>query len=125
MARVLIILCCVVGAIIAEEYSSKYDNINVQEIIDNKRLLESYAHCVLDKGKCTPEGKELKEHIIDALETGCSKCTEKQKSGTELVITHLVNNERAIWEEACAKYDPEGKYKAKYEDLAKEKGLKI
>lgn len=43
-----------------QKYTSKYDDINLDEILSNRRLLVPYVHCILDKGKCTPEGKELK-----------------------------------------------------------------
>lgn len=42
------------------KYTDRFDNINVDEILVNKRLLSAYIMCVLDKGKCTNEGRELK-----------------------------------------------------------------
>lgn len=47
-----------------EKYTDKYDNIDLDEILSNKRLLMAYVNCVLDKGKCSPEGKELKGKMI-------------------------------------------------------------
>lgn len=44
----------------AEMYTDQYDNINVDEILENKKLLVAYIKCVLDQGRCVPEGKELK-----------------------------------------------------------------
>lgn len=43
-----------------EHYTDKYDSINIDEIIGNRRLLVPYVKCVLDQGRCAPEGKELK-----------------------------------------------------------------
>jgi hypothetical protein len=43
-----------------EKYTTKYDNINLDEILDSDRLLDNYIRCLLEKGKCTPEGIELK-----------------------------------------------------------------
>lgn len=42
------------------KYTTKYDNVDLQEIIHNERLLKNYVDCLLDKGKCTPDGLELK-----------------------------------------------------------------
>ncbi|CAK1552543.1 unnamed protein product [Leptosia nina] len=124
MACKLIVLCCVLVAVFADEkYTDKYDGINLQEILDNRRLLLAYANCLLDKGKCSPEGKELKDHVQDALETGCAKCTETQKNGSYTMIEHLINKEKEIWEELSAKYDPEGKYKKQYEEQAKQRAF--
>ncbi|XP_050352221.1 allergen Tha p 1-like, partial [Nymphalis io] len=98
--------------------------IGVEEIFE-KSLLTAYVDCMLDKGKCTPEGKELKEHMQDALKTGCEKCTEKQKEGATTVIERLISHEKEFWDELCAKYDPDGVWRNKYEEQAREKGIII
>ena len=41
-------------------YTDRYDNVNLVEILSNRRLLLPYVKCILDQGKCTPDGKELK-----------------------------------------------------------------
>nr|UZX40229.1 chemosensory protein CSP16 [Carposina sasakii] len=98
-----------------EHYTDRYDNVNLDEILENKRLLVPYIKCMLDQGKCSPDGKELKSHIRDALENYCEKCTEVQKNGTRRVIGHLINHEPAYWAELTAKYDPQHQYVNKYE----------
>ncbi|XP_023942501.2 uncharacterized protein LOC112049010 [Bicyclus anynana] len=103
-----------------ELYTDRYDNIDLDEILSNRRLLVPYIKCILDQGKCSPEGKELKLHIVDALENNCDNCTEAQKKGTKKVIGHLINKEKDFWAQLCAKYDPENKYAAKYEKELKE-----
>lgn len=42
------------------KYTTKYDNIDIDRILVSQRLLRNYVNCLLDKGPCTPEGKELK-----------------------------------------------------------------
>lgn len=41
-------------------YTTKYDNIDLDEIIHNDRLLKNYVDCFLEKGRCSPDGLELK-----------------------------------------------------------------
>jgi hypothetical protein len=43
-----------------EKYTTKYDNINLDEILESDRLLDNYLKCLLDTGRCTPDGAELK-----------------------------------------------------------------
>ncbi|XP_049877102.1 allergen Tha p 1-like isoform X2 [Pectinophora gossypiella] len=100
-------------------YTDRFDNVNVDEILENRRLLIPYMKCVLDQGKCSPEGKELKSHIREALENYCAKCTEVQKTKTRQVLRHLINNEADYWSQLTAKYDPQRKYTQKYEDELK------
>nr|AFF18115.1 chemosensory protein 14 variant [Bombyx mori] len=97
-------------------YTDKWDNINVDEILESNRLLKGYVDCLLGKGRCTPDGKALKETLPDALEHECVKCTGKQKSGADKVIRHLVNKRPDLWKELAVKYDPNNIYQARYKD---------
>lgn len=42
------------------KYTTKYDNIDLDEILNSDRLLKNYFDCIMDRGKCTPDGMELK-----------------------------------------------------------------
>lgn len=54
----------IVASVAAEEqYTDRYDDIDYEEILANKRLLGPYIKCILDKGRCTAEGKELKGRL--------------------------------------------------------------
>lgn len=44
----------------ASTYTTKYDNIDLDEILNNQRLYKKYFECLTNKGRCTPDGKELK-----------------------------------------------------------------
>jgi hypothetical protein len=43
-----------------DKYTTKFDSINVDEILASNRLVNNYVNCLLDKGRCSPEGIELK-----------------------------------------------------------------
>nr|QEI46806.1 chemosensory protein 8 [Galleria mellonella] len=126
--KFILVVCCLVAAVVArpsDKYTDKYDNLDIQEILENKRLLEAYVNCILDKGKCTAEGKELKEHLQEAIETGCEKCTEAQEKGAYKAIEYLIKNELDIWHKLTDRFDPSGKWRKKYEDRAKANGVVI
>nr|XP_034835521.1 uncharacterized protein LOC117991987 [Maniola hyperantus] len=112
-----LVAVCLAGP---EKYTDRYDNIDLDEILANRRLLVPYLKCILEEGKCSPEGKELKMHIKEALENNCGNCTDAQKNGTKKVIAHLINKEKEYWNQLCAKYDPERKYVSMYEKELKE-----
>lgn len=42
------------------KYTTMYDNINYEEILKSDRLLGFYIKCLLERGPCTAEGRELK-----------------------------------------------------------------
>jgi hypothetical protein len=41
-------------------YTSKFDNVNLDQILRSERLLNNYHKCLMDKGPCTPDAAELK-----------------------------------------------------------------
>ncbi|KPJ16333.1 Ejaculatory bulb-specific protein 3 [Papilio machaon] len=89
--------------------------MNVDDVISNRRLLIAYVKCVLEKGRCTPEGKELKSHITEALQSGCDKCTDRQRRSIRKVIKHLIHNENNYWNQLVNMYDPNKIYSKMYE----------
>ncbi|KAK7863843.1 hypothetical protein R5R35_003327 [Gryllus longicercus] len=99
------------------KYTNKFDNIDIDRILGNERVLTSYIRCMMEEGPCTNEGRELRKTLPDALKTGCTKCNEKQKTLAEKVIKHLTAARKADWERLAAKYDPEGLYKQRYAEL--------
>lgn len=117
MKIVIIFLAVVSAYVLAEDdhYTTKYDNVNIDSILANKRLTTNYVNCLLEKGKCSEDGKVLKEVIPDALVTDCRKCNEKQKSSVRKVALHLLKNRKSDWDALIAKYDPEGKFKKSYQ----------
>lgn len=56
------------------------------------------------------------DNMPDAIETNCSKCSEKQKAGSEQMINYLIDNKPDYWIELEEKFDPTGAYKKKYFD---------
>ncbi|KAL4715041.1 hypothetical protein ACJJTC_003192 [Scirpophaga incertulas] len=114
---ILVVLLALVAVAYAEEekYTDRFDDINVDEIIANRRMLVPYIKCTLDKGRCTAEGKEIKIHIKDAMQTACKKCTDKQKEAARKVVKHIKDNEKEYWEQLRSKYDPKDEFKDIYE----------
>jgi hypothetical protein len=75
--KLLILAFCVIFAVASAQqskYTTKYDGVNLDEILKSERLLNNYFKCLMETGKCTPDGNELKRTLPDALKTDCSKC---------------------------------------------------
>lgn len=41
-------------------YATKYDHIDVDRVLNSRRLVMYYAACLTNKGPCTPQGLEFK-----------------------------------------------------------------
>lgn len=61
-----LVLCALIAAVYSrpETYDSRYDNFDVDNLVDNVRLLTAYGHCFLGTGPCTPEGTNFKSEYI-------------------------------------------------------------
>lgn len=72
----IIILCELAACDIdqkSKKYTSKYDNINLDEVLHNKRLLDAYVKCLISKGPCTNDAAELKRKFKLSFELLCKE----------------------------------------------------
>ncbi|EDW92640.1 ejaculatory bulb-specific protein 3 [Drosophila yakuba] len=116
-ASLALVFCVFAGLAAAasqQQYTSKFDNVNVDEVLNNNRVLNHYLKCLMEKGPCTPEGRELKRLLPDALQSDCSKCTDVQRKNSEKVINYLRTHRAGEWKLLLDKYDPNGIYRAKH-----------
>nr|WJJ63291.1 chemosensory protein 6 [Pachyrhinus yasumatsui] len=118
-------VCGVVYCRPEEKYTTKYDNIDLDAIIKNDRLLRNYIDCVLGTKKCTKDGEELKRHLPEAIQTDCAKCSEAQRNGSRKIIRHLVKNKPSWWKELQTKFDPQGTYVAKHAEDFRKEGITV
>lgn len=49
---------------VSQGYDTKYDDIDLDEILKIDRLRHNYVKCLLGEGPCTPDGQELKSKIF-------------------------------------------------------------
>ncbi|XP_045501651.1 ejaculatory bulb-specific protein 3-like [Colias croceus] len=95
-------------------YTTKYDNVNLDEVLSSERLLNGYVNCLLDQGPCTPDGKELRRNLPDAIQNDCKKCTERQKNGADKVMQFIIDNRPEDWKKLEEKFNPDGSYRLQY-----------
>ncbi|XP_054016456.1 ejaculatory bulb-specific protein 3-like [Hylaeus anthracinus] len=83
----------------AEElYPDKYDDIDINNLLNNDRLREQYYNCFVDKGPCITSGATFfKEHLPEAVATKCKKCTEKQKENFNRIAEWYAENQPDKW----------------------------
>ncbi|KAL2728639.1 ejaculatory bulb-specific protein 3 [Vespula squamosa] len=102
----IVILSATIFLVLADDgtYTTKYDNINVDEILNSPRLRNQYTDCYLGTAPCvTPEAKFLKEVLPEVLVTKCSKCSDKQKVIFDKVITWFEENDKKTWNSILTK----------------------
>ncbi|CAH0401221.1 unnamed protein product [Chilo suppressalis] len=97
-------------------YDEKYDKMEVDKIIANDELFNSYLNCWLDKGPCDKENAaEMKTLMPEVISTACGKCTPVQKKNIKKLIQGLTTKQRAHQlKELMLKYDPKREYFANF-----------
>ncbi|VVC29322.1 Insect odorant-binding protein A10/Ejaculatory bulb-specific protein 3 [Cinara cedri] len=108
-----------------DSYTTRFDNINIDEILGNDRLLNNYFKCLMDMGKCTPDGEELKRNLLDGIQNKCARCSEKQKQGSEKIIKFLYEKKPDLWKQLEDKYDPTKTYRLLYVEDAKKLNIQV
>lgn len=59
--KIILLFCLFYVSIFADSrYETKYDAIDIDEVLRNERLLNAYVNCLLDRYSCTKDGAELK-----------------------------------------------------------------
>nr|UZX40227.1 chemosensory protein CSP14 [Carposina sasakii] len=116
---IILIACLTLSA--ADFYSSKYDDFDVEPLLENDRILMGYTKCFLEQGPCTPDAKDFRKVIPEALETSCGKCTPKQKQLIKQVIRAVMATHPEAWAELEDKYDPDKKYRENFDKFIAQK----
>lgn len=56
--------------------------------------------------------------LPDVLETACKNCNPNQRQRMRKVTVHIRDKRPQDWAELLVKFDPEGKYKVKFDEFA-------
>ncbi|XKL59762.1 hypothetical protein PGB90_000778 [Kerria lacca] len=96
----------------ASSMTDRLDALNIDEVLKNTRLFNSYVKCMLETGPCTAEGRELKREVLEVLHTACSNCTSKTKTRLKKTFLRLKSDSRfrESYKRVLEKYDPDKKY---------------
>nr|ARM20137.1 chemosensory protein [Galeruca daurica] len=128
--KLSLVVCVILAVVVVsakpeEKYTTKYDNINIDEIINNDRLLRSYVDCLLGTKPCTKDGEELKKVFKEALDSKCSKCSDAQKEAAKKIGIYLIKNKRPWFDELVEVFDPDHTKLEQYKDELKAEGIEL
>lgn len=106
-------------------YTDKYDKLDIKSVLKSDRLLTGYIKCMMEEGSCTPEGKEIRTNLPDALLNGCERCTKTQKDRITMVLDTVIEKRPKDFKRLQEKYDKDNVYINKYRQLATDNGIKL
>lgn len=125
-----VLLLCLCAYVLGQEpaemgnmpkYDQRYDYLDVDAIFANKRLVRNYVNCLINAQRCSPEGKQLKRLLPEALRTKCIRCSDRQKRTAVKIIKRLKYEYPEEWAKLSSRWDPTGDFTRYFEEyLAKE-----
>lgn len=101
-------------------YSVRYNNLDIDTILNSDRLVTNYVECLLSRKPCSPEGKELKRILPEALRTKCGRCSNPQKEAALKVLKKLYVYYPKHYNDLRAKWDQTGEYHRRFEEYLRE-----
>ncbi|GBP07806.1 Putative odorant-binding protein A10 [Eumeta japonica] len=117
----LILVMLVIGAVAGPPaYDSKFESIDIDDIINNDRILKNYVECFLDRRPCVKEAAEIKVLLADALKNVCARCTPKQIKMIRKLDDVLMDRHKHVHEQILRKYDPQNKYRGPFRRFLEE-----
>lgn len=61
---VFVVALCGVLAAPENKYTTKYDSVDIDQILRNERLFNKYVKCLLEEVGCTPDANELRSKFF-------------------------------------------------------------
>ena len=126
MKPIVIVVLIVMAAASAQQQSSweALENLDVDNVLKNTKLVKRYLDCLLDRGRCEKNGRDWKGNLKQSfnsklqfknpicnlemlpriLNEGCRACTPKQVDKSNQVINFMKANHLEDWNAIDAKY---------------------
>ncbi|XP_060835454.1 putative odorant-binding protein A10 [Rhopalosiphum padi] len=97
-----------------KRYMSIMEKINIDQMLNNTRLMSNNVKCFLNEGPCTAHFREMKKIVPMLVKDSCSSCTKEQKIMMKKAIDAIKARRPNEYEQLSKLYDPEGKYEKKF-----------
>lgn len=62
-AFAMVLLLGLIAICLSQKQSPRLDNVNIETVLSNDRVLTNYIKCLLEQGACTREGRDLKRKL--------------------------------------------------------------
>uniref|UniRef100_T1H9C9 Insect pheromone-binding family n=1 Tax=Rhodnius prolixus TaxID=13249 RepID=T1H9C9_RHOPR len=87
--------------------------IQVEDVLNNKRILNKYLGCLLKRTVCAPEARDFRILLPSILRAPCTNCTERQRTSLKKVFGHVHELHPNEWQQIMSMYDPKSEHQEK------------
>ncbi|XP_054277856.1 ejaculatory bulb-specific protein 3-like [Macrosteles quadrilineatus] len=91
----------------------RLEKIDVDNMLNNNRIMTNYVKCFVGKGACSPEARDFRKLIPKLTATACGDCTPNQKKIIKKIFLFMYFERSSDWKVLQERYDPNRKFEAK------------
>ncbi|KAL5242059.1 hypothetical protein ACI65C_009470 [Semiaphis heraclei] len=97
-----------------KKFLSSMEKIDIDQILNNNRLMSNNVKCFLNEGPCSAQLREMKKMVPMLIKDSCSSCTKEQKNMVKKAIDAIKARRPNEYEKISKFFDPEGKFNKKF-----------
>nr|XP_014288837.1 putative odorant-binding protein A10 isoform X2 [Halyomorpha halys] len=98
-------------------YKKIFDDVDIDGILNNDRILDTYLRCFFNSGPCSNLADTIRGKIPEVFSTVCGLCTEKQKGLFKHSLDIFIPKRPDDWKHILEIYDPDGSYWPKIKEF--------
>nr|ULF48251.1 chemosensory protein 10 [Acyrthosiphon pisum] len=103
-----------------KKFLSMMEKINIDQILNNDRLMSNNVKCFLNEGSCTAQLREMKKMLPVLIKDSCSSCTKEQRNMIKKAMDAIKARRPNEYERVTKFFDPEKKYEKKLSEKLNE-----
>ncbi|XP_001947629.1 ejaculatory bulb-specific protein 3-like [Acyrthosiphon pisum] len=97
-----------------KKFLSTLEKIDIDQILNNHRLMSNNVKCFLNEGPCTAQLREMKKMLPALVKDSCASCTKEQKNIIKKSMEAIQARRPNEYKQVSKFFDPEGKYQKKF-----------
>nr|AWV63298.1 chemosensory protein 10 [Myzus persicae] len=97
-----------------KKFLSMMEKVDIDQILNNNRLMSNNVKCFLNEGPCTGQLREMKKMVPMLVKDSCSSCNKEQKNMMKKAMDAMKARRPNEYEQISKFFDPEGKYEKKF-----------
>ncbi|KAB0804919.1 hypothetical protein PPYR_01889 [Photinus pyralis] len=122
---ILLFLVALLRATSGDTIADEFDNIDIDEILSSKRLVDNYIHCFKTGQKCTPDGQKFRDVLPKAMKSKCEDCSPAQREKVFKVVEWAAQNRPDDFLELENIYDSQHEYRREFEAELKQRNIAL
>ncbi|KAF5301378.1 hypothetical protein FQA39_LY10776 [Lamprigera yunnana] len=107
------------------QFTDEFDNVDIDEILGNQRLVNNYLNCIKTGKKCTADGLKARELIPQVLQSKCDECSQSHKDKALKILEWTIKNRSDDFLDIEAEFDSAREFRNQFDEDLKQRGINL